>query len=919
MISVNFKVNGEAVSADVDEKMSLLSYLRDEMHLFGTKNGCGKAQCGACMVLIDGDAKRACTVRMNKVEGTSVETIEGLAKGGELHPVQLGFVHTGAIQCGFCTPGMIMAAKGLLDKNNNPTDDEIKQALKFNICRCTGYISIINAVKMAGKIMRGEEVEYLPETGGVGTSVVGKDIIAKAMGLPIYAEDREFPDMLYGRVKYTEQPEGFVKKIDTSKAEALEGVEMVLTAKDIPGRKFFGLMTPHQPVMVGEGEMLRYMGESVAVAFAKDVETAQAAIDLIEVEYEAGEGIYSIQDALEKEDRIRLHKDKERPSYTKVRRGDVESAFKDCDLIIEGEFSVPNVEHAYMEPESCVTVWDDEKKQIIVYMAHQGAYDARNMFAKTLDMDPEDIIMNSTPAGGGFGGKEEPTVHLHCAIGTVISKRPCKVVMTREESIKVSTKRHGEEMWMKYGCKKDGTFHAFEGRTDVECGAYDSLSGPVVFRSGVVMNGPYTVPFAKTDSIGHYTNTPPGGAFRGFGSTQVTFGAEILVDEMARALNMDPFEIRIKNALKEGVQGITGQTMQSGIGLIRSMEVVRDRLNEIKDDYKASAPNKKIGIGIASSYKNVGIGIGLHDGAGARAKLSEDGSILVKHGAMSLGQGPDTTMGLIFAEETGIPYDAFDVLNNITPECPDGEETTASRQTFVSGNAVKGVGALFLSEVKNRVSNAYGVKVESFTKEGIVLENKNMISFKEFVDKVGGFEVEYDYIPPQTSALADNNLPKPGDIPVNYKIHYSYTYATHAVIVEVDEETGDYEILKVIAAQDLGRAIHPLQSVGQIEGGVAMGVGYAKSEAFITDKGRIVTDNLAKLKLPKITDMPDTEVILVEVYQDEGPFGAKGMGELPVNPVAPAVSNAIFDAVGVRMRHLPITKEKVLEAIQNRD
>lgn len=919
MIKTKFIVNGKDYDVEVDENQTLLNYLRDELHLYGSKNGCGKAQCGACTLIINGDAKRACTVKMSKVEGANIETIENLSKGGELHPVQLGFVHTGAIQCGFCTPGMIMSAKALLDKNLNPTRAEIANALKFNICRCTGYVAIFNAVEMAAKILRGEEVTYLPEEGGVGTSPVGKDIVAKAMGLPIYAEDREFPNMIYGKVRYTDHPSAIVKKIDTSKAAALEGVVKVITADDIPGRKTFGLLNPHQPVMVPEGGKVRYIGDPIATVYAETKKIAEEAAKLIEVEYEVLDGVWSVADSL-KEDRFHIWNEADVASHTKIRRGDTDKAFEDCDVIVEGDFYVPNVEHAYMEIESCVTNMD-KNGAIHVHMSHQGAYDMRGMFLHTLNLPEDKVIMDTCPTGGGFGGKEEPTIHLHCALGTLLTKRPCKMVMTREESLMVSTKRHAEIMHMKYGAKKDGTFHSFKGRADVECGAYDSLSGPVVFRSGVVMNGPYAIPYAHTDSIGHYTNTPPGGAFRGFGSTQVTFGAEILVDEIARELNMDPFEIRLKNALEDGKQGITGQTMGSGIGLKKSLEMVKAKLDEVKDQYKPSAPGKKIGIGVASSFKNVGIGIGLHDGAGAIMELKRDGTVMLKHGAANLGQGPDATFAQIASTATGIPYSKIDVINNITPECPNGEETTASRQTFVTGNATKHCAELFKAEMAMKIGDAFGINAEDIVYEKEGFKNKNggaLISYADLGAKTGGFEVEYEYTPPQTSALNIDNTVKPGVDPVDYKIHYSYTFATHAVIVEVDEVTGDYQILRIIAANDLGTAIHPLQSEGQIAGGVMMGVGYAKSEEFVTKEGRVVTDNLAKLKLPKSTDVPEMDIILVEEPQLEGPYGAKGMGELPVNPVAPAVSNAIYDAIGVRVKTLPITKDKVAEAIKSK-
>ena len=914
MIQAKFTVNGKAYDAQVDENQTLLAYLRDELGLYGTKNGCGKAQCGACTLILNGDAKRSCTVKMGKIEGAVIETIENLAKGGELHPVQVGFVNTGAIQCGFCTPGMIMSAKALLDKNPNPTVQDIQAALKFNICRCTGYVAIVNAVNMAAKILRGEDVTYLPTEGGVGTSVIGKDVVQKAMGLPIYAEDREFPNMMYGKLRYTEYPHAIVKKIDVSKALEVPGVVRVLTADDVPGRKTYGLLNPHQPVMVGVGGTIRYIGDPVATVLADSLKAAEEAVKLIEVEYEVLPGVYSVADAL-KEDRPMIWNEKDVSSHTKVRRGDTDKAFEECDVIVEGDFYVPRIEHAYMEIESCVTNMD-KHGAIHVHMSHQGAYDMRESFLKSLNLTEDKVIMDTCPTGGGFGGKEEPTIHIQCALGTLVTGRPCKIVMTREESLMVSTKRHAEIMHMKYGAKKDGTFHAFRGRADVESGAYDSLSGPVVFRSGVVMNGPYSVPFAHTDSIGHYTNLAPGGAFRGFGSTQVTFGAEILIDEMARKLGLDPFEIRMKNALEDGKQGITGQTMGSGVGLKKSLSMVKEQLDKVKEQYKPSAPGKKIGIGVASSFKNVGIGIGLHDGAGAIMELKADGTVMLKHGAASLGQGPDTTMALIAASASGIPYGKIDVLNNITPECPNGEETTASRQTFVTGNASKFCGEAFKAELLKRIEGSYGVKGAevSFDNEGFKAGSV-AASWKDLAGKVGHFEVEYEYTPPQTSALNIDNTVKPGVDPVNYKIHYSYTFATHAVIAEVDEASGEYKILRIIAANDLGTAIHPLQAEGQIAGGVAMGVGYAQSEEYLTKEGYPVTDSLAKCKLPKISEMPEMDIILVEEPQLEGPFGAKGMGELPVNPVAPALSNAIYDAIGVRVRTLPITKDKVAAAI----
>lgn len=920
MSQTEFILNGETIRVDVDDSMTLMAYLRDKLSLYSVKNGCAKGQCGACTVIVDGKAKRSCLVKMDKVAGASVETLENLHKDGQLHPLQKAFIQEGAVQCGFCTPGMIMSAKALLDENPDPDEEDIRQALKFNLCRCTGYMSIIRAVRAAGKMMRGE-LEFAEPEGhkGVGASVFRKDAVAKVMGLPLYADDKTMPDMLHGRLVYAAYPHARILDIDTSEAEKAEGVVRVATHRDIPGLKVFGLINKHQQILA-EKEVI-FLGDPVAVVYAETREAAETAASLVKVEYEELPGVYNPMEAIASEEMF--YHGKKTISQTKVNRGNPEEGFAQADVIVEQEFHVPFIEHAYLEPECGLTHYDEEGRMVLL-SSSQGSYLFKQMIMDMLNLPEDKVRVIATPAGGAFGGKEEPTVQLHCALGTYLTGRPVKITMTREDSIMASTKRHAE--WLKYkaGATRDGKLIAFEADVLVDTGAYDSLGAPVVFRTGVVTAGPYSIPHVRTSSTGYYTNNPPGGAFRGFGSTQVAFAAEVTMDMLAEKLGMDPVEFRLKNALRPGWQTITGQTVGEDTALIETLEAVREALEQEKGKYIPSGPGKKIGFGVACAYKNVGLGTGMKDAAGAIVALESDGVVLYQ-GAAEMGQGPATVMAQILTEASGIPFDAIRVVSNDTGTCPDGEETTASRQTFITGNAVKKAGEDFYLQLKSFIKNHYGLEKAHMKFRVAGVEDDltgRMISWKEIFEKAAAEEVsikaEFEYATSKTVPLPANNLPAEGDDPDDYKIHNAYCYGSGGAIVEVDEETGDYRVLKVISAHDLGRAINPQMALGQIEGGAMMGVGYGISEKFITDQGRPVTDNLSRCGVPKITDAPEIEAIFVEKPIGEGPFGAKGMGELPVNPMAPAIVNAIYNAVGVRVTSLPVTKEKILEGLKSR-
>ncbi|TCK97762.1 selenium-dependent xanthine dehydrogenase [Natranaerovirga hydrolytica] len=903
---ITITVNGVIYNKTVEDTLNLLNFLREDLGLIGTKNGCGKGHCGTCTVIVNGEAKRSCIVRMNKLDGAIVETIEGISSQEGLNYIQEGFVQEGAIQCGFCTPGMIMATKALLDKNDDPSEEAIKEALKNNVCRCTGYTTIIKAVKKAAYLKK-QQAECVKESilsnQYIGQSVIRKDALSKVKGERVFADDYKEKDMLYGKMVFSQYAHAKIISIDTKEAEESEGVVKIAMAKDIPGQNAFGLFEAEQPV-IAENEV-KYLGEVVAVVYAKTNEQAEHAARLVKVEYEVLKPILSPIEAFE-EDAPLVHEDRENNivHYVNVRKGEVDEGFKNADVVIEGYYYTPAIEHAYLEPEACLA--KPEEDTITIWTGNQGSKAYQEMIATSLDLPMEKIRVIYTPCGGGFGGKEEPTVQIHAALGTYLTQKPVKMVLTREESIRMSIKRHPMHVWMKHGATKDGKLVAMESRVIADAGAYMSQTKPVIFRSAVTATGPYVIPNVKADSYGLYTHNNPSGAFRGFGSTQASFGAEIQMDKIAEKLNMDPVELRRKNAFKEGELTSTGQLLKDGVGYLETLEAAQNALNKMKEDYQGVTrpTHKKLGFGLASSYKNVGIGTGKLDQAGAIIEIEESGRITVKMGATDMGQGVDTIVAQIAATALNVPYDIIDVIACDTLICPDGGMTTASRQTYVTGNAVK------------KAANLLKEKLSQYIEVNEKNQETLAFVYQEASKKGEKLSVETDYRPPKTYPHDGNANPVPGKPIEAYDIHYSYCFATAAVALEVDTRTGEVKVLKVSAAQDVGKAIHPQNIKGQIEGAVVMGMGFALSEEFLQDDTKIITDNLNQLRIPKITDIPEIAPIIVEVKQNEGPYGAKGMGEVGLNPMAPAISNAIFDAVGIRLQILPMKKEKVLSALK---
>lgn len=907
MIPVHLSVNGLDIEREVDEDTTLLRFLREELGLVGTKNGCEKGHCGTCTVIVDGEAKRSCLIKMSRANGLSVVTIEGIKDGdnGTPHYIRQAFLLEGAVQCGFCTPGMILAAKALIDKNDAPTREDIKSALKNNICRCTGYAAIERAVFRAAAAKRGDaEVLAAPISSGVGAPAIRKDSPARSRGEPVYADDLPIEKPLIGKLLLSAYAHARILSVDTSEAERAEGVVAVLTAKDVPGRNAFGLFVPQQPVLAS-GEV-KYLGDVVAAVFAETRKQAEFARSLIRVDYEPLEAqLSALENFSESAPRIHAEAENNIVHHVSVRKGDIDRGFEGADVIVEGRYYTPAVEHAYMEPESCLAV-PDSAGGLTVMTGSQGSQEYREMIAESLDLPMDKVRVKLTACGGAFGGKEEPAGAIHAALAAHLTGRPAKVVLSREDSIRISTKRHPMHLWMKHGATKDGKLVAISSRVVADAGAYMSATKPVVFRSAVTATGPYVVPHFHADSYGIYTHNNPCGAFRGFGSTQACFAAEIQMDKIARAIGMDPAELRRRNGYEQGSVTGTGQILQDGIGYKGTLEAAAAALERMRAEFSGrERPERvKLGFGIAGSYKNVGIGTGLSDHAGAIVELTRRGRIEVRTGAAEMGQGSDTAAAQIAAEILGVPYELIDVISSDTASCPDGGMTTGSRQTFVTGNAVKGA------------SEELKAELAQYWPDASPTEETLSATYRKAKENWASTLFEHTYTPPKTYAHRTKADPEPGRKPEEYDIHYAYCFASAAVAVEVDVESGEIKVLKIAAAQDVGKAINPTNVRGQIEGSVAMGLGYALSEEFLENDTKILTDDLRKLGVPRITDMPPIEVYVIEEPQTKGPFGAKGLGEVGVNPIAPAISNAVYDAIGVRLQSLPMRKEKVLAALR---
>jgi len=922
---ISLTVNNKDYQLPVLPGEMLASLLRERLGLTGTKIGCDEAECGSCTVLVDGEPMLSCVYPAARANGKEIVTVEGLAEqintAKKLHPIQEGFVEHGAVQCGFCIPGQIMTAFALLKKNPNPTRDEVRYALKDTLCRCGGYPSIEKAVLAAAHTLRTGEplpqpeiLESIHHQEIVGRRHLRPDAVEKVTGEAIFTDDLKFENMLYAKVRRAMVPHAILKSLDISRAAALEGVEAVLTASDIPGEKNHGLIYPDWPALIGIGEKIRYVGDTLAIVAAQTPEIAAKAVELIDAEFDLLPVIVDPVQAIAP-DQPKLHEKGNLLKHIKVRKGDIEAGFADSDVVLEHTFHTQTTEHAFLEPECSIAVPTSDGRMEI-YVGSQIPYEDRRQVADILGWDESRIRIIGQKMGGGFGGKEDIAGQIHAALLANVTQRPVKLLFNRHESLLVHPKRHATQIRVKIGSQRDGRILAVETELYGDTGAYASLGDKVMTRATTHSAGPYDVPHVKGDCYAMYTNNPPSGAFRGFGVTQSAFAIESMIDMLAEELAIEPITIRKMNVLHVGSVTNTGQLLTESVGLEECIVRVKDALQEYRPDpfeplANPEHPHLVSAWGIAAAYKNTGLGGGAPDISNAELELYEDGSFQIRSSSAEMGQGLVSVMQMIVSEEMAVSPKNVSVLVMDTDLTPDGGPTTASRQTYITGNASRFAAKTLREAISSFVAEKYDVDPNEVAyMDGKAHINGHVLSYSQIAKemKAAGLEPRalYEYGAPETQPLGTG-----GDM------HFAYSYAVQAAEVEVNTKTGEVDVKNMIAANDVGMALNPLGLQGQIEGGVMMGLGHCLTEEYLIDEGHVVTDQLARYRMPGIMLTPEINSIIVESPTAEGPYGAKGVGEISSIPTTPAITNAIYNAVGVRIDRTPVDQAVIASKIHN--
>ncbi|HEY5436361.1 MAG TPA: selenium-dependent xanthine dehydrogenase [Candidatus Limnocylindrales bacterium] len=865
---MDFTLNGRAVTVSPSSGESLLDVLRGACGLRSMKDGCApEGSCGACTVIVDGHAVVTCAQPAVRVAGRAVETLEGLPA----HARDLwadAFVATGASQCGYCSPGIVMKAEALLRRDPAPSRAAVARALAGNLCRCTGYVAILDAIELVAGIRHGGPgaPEALAALGdGVAPRYEGRTL---ALGEKPFVADLTAPGMLQGALRFAGVPRAVVRRIDTTRAAAVPGVIAVLTAADAPGRREQGLIVADWPLLVAEGETTRYLGDILAAVAAETREAAIEAAALVDVDLEPLPPVTDPFEALV-DGAPAIHEGGNLVSCSVVRLGDADAALASAAHVASGSFRTQSIEHAFLEPEASLAVPQGAvgpdgvpvtRHRVHVYSEGQGAWEDRRQLASFLALPEPDVLVTQVSTGGAFGGKEDLNVQGQAALLAMRTGRPVMLRLSRRESLRFHVKRH--PMWLDYtvGCDADGRLVAVRARIVGDNGAYASVGGKVLERAAGHACGPYRVPNVDVEARAVYTNNPPSGAMRGFGANQAAFALEGVLDILAERVGIDGWEIRWRNALDVGDRFGTGQKLGEGVG-------IRATLLAVRDAYRAA---RYAGIGCGA--KNVGIGNGLVERGRAVLRPEADGTLTLFHSWSEMGQGCHTVFRQLAASELGIPPERIRVVVDTGHELDTGE-TTASRATMLGGRAVL--------EACAGLSAALG--------EG-------------HLEDLAGREFPGEFVVDWTTSL-DAAI----DEPVT---HFAYGWATQVVILD---DAGRIE--RVVAAHDVGRALNPVLLRGQVEGGVHMGLGMALTEEFRVVDGVPVTDTLKSLGIIPAAMMPPVETILVEVPQPEGPHGAKGMGEAVLVPTAAAVAGALHAFDGVRRTRLPMSDSAAARAL----
>ncbi|CAN5589599.1 selenium-dependent xanthine dehydrogenase [soil metagenome] len=859
---IALEINGRQVTVEADPEETLLDVLRDHLGLLAAKDGCQpEGYCGCCTVLVDGKARVSCSQAASKFVSKKIVTLEGLS-GHERETFALAFAATGASQCGFCSPGIVVKASNLLARDPSPSRDDIAKALAGNLCRCTGYVKIIDSIALAGRMLSGGEQPHLDWSGRVGTRAPKYEAFELALGHKPFINDMELPGMVHGALRFSDHPRAVVRSIDVSKAEAVDGVIGVVLARDVPGERAVGAIVNDWPVMVAEGETTRCVGDVVAAVVATSRITARRAAAAIEVDYEMLEPVTDPEAALEP-DAPKVHAQGNLlKSYT-IQRGDAEAALAASAHVVTETFQTQFIEHAFLEPESSIAYDDGDEMRVL--SGGQGIWDDRKQIARILGVADERVRVTLISNGGAFGAKEDLGVNGHAALLARLTGKPVKLTLSRDESIRMHAKRHPLRMTYTVGCDEDGKLTAVKARIVGDTGAYASVGDKVLQRACGHSCSAYEVDAVQVESHAVYTNNPPCGAMRGFGSNQANFAMEGCMDRLAEKAGIDGWDIRWINALDTGKTFATGQVLGEGVGL-------KACLVAVKDSYKQARH-----AGIACAVKNVGVGNGLPEHGRASLEVRDDGSLLLRHSWTEMGQGVHTVLQQVVMEElhsAGVELKHISVRVDTEREFATGQ-TTASRGTFLGGLAVKKACEELRAELNgSRLTDLAG---------------------REFVGEVS-FE-----------------LTQPMDSPDLERSHICFGWGAQVCILR-----DDGRVDKVVVAHDVGKVMNPNLLEGQLEGSVHMGLGHSLTEELVVADGYLKTPTLKSQGIIPAKGMPEVECIFVEEAQPEGPYGAKGVGEIGLVPTASAVAAAAHAFDGRWRNRLPMKDTPAAKAAHPR-
>ena len=912
-INIAFAVNGSKIQKKVNSEETLQNFLRYELKLTGVKKGCGNEDCGSCTVLINGEPVKSCSLKMDNplLKNAEIVTIEGLSENGEnLHPVQEAFVNAGALQCGYCTPGMIMTSTGLLKENSNPSRTEIRDYIgPKNLCRCTGYQKIVEAVEDAGRVLRGEKslLGDLPDDA----SLRRLDARLKVTGKIKYADDIEIDGMIYGRIKFSDIPSGVLKKIDIGNVNAIDGFIGMVTRDDIKGSNKIGMVEQDQPGIVGIGERIRSVSDPITAVFAESREGAEKALSVLTAEYEELPGIFSIKEALAKDAPLIHETKKNNILYSgTLKRGNPKEALNTSDIVVKGNFSTSRTAHGYMEVESGYAV-PDGQGGVELYYPTQAVFDDRRQVSGALGIDIQKVRVIQLPTGGAFGGKEDVLFQHILAAAAIKFNKTVKITLTRKDSLRVVQKKHGIDFKASLGVDKSGHLKVLNVDIVMDTGAYASLGHDIIENAMSFAGGPYYIPELIINGKAVYSNNVMGGAMRGFGANQANFMIESLVNMAAEKLNMDPIEIRLLNALRPGLPTVTDHILEPGIpGIVEALLEAKKAREEFP--VPPNSNGKKYGIGVACGVKNIGFGHGFPESAGAIMEISKTGECRLMTSHHEYGQGAAIGQAKLASEVLGIPVDEITVILPDTGKTPFSAATTASMQTFMTGNATLGAARKLLSDILINAAD----KMDILNPAALKLEGNSVVDNssgkKILLSELGApFKAEFRAFPPETETFPEESSQKDYLSPdfKSRRTHWAYAYGVQIALVEVDEVSGKVLAKKIITVSDLGKVLNKRAVEGQQEGGVVMGVGYALTEKYVAEKGQNVTETIGELGLPTANEVPEIINRMVEVPHPWGPLGVKGLAEAPSLATAPAITNAIFDATGVRIFNLPVDRE----------